>query len=57
LLTIPAGLVILVGFLLDEPRMENFSYRQVYKGPFELNYLSLSTSIITCKTVWSSLWK
>lgn len=29
LLTIPAGLVILVGFLLDEPRMENFSYRQV----------------------------
>ncbi|XP_061346898.1 probable folate-biopterin transporter 2 [Gastrolobium bilobum] len=29
LMTIPAGLVILVGFLLDEPRMHNFSYRQV----------------------------
>ncbi|KAI4332862.1 hypothetical protein L6164_017738 [Bauhinia variegata] len=29
LLTIPAGLVILVGFLLDEPHTPNFAYRQV----------------------------
>ncbi|XP_027189869.1 probable folate-biopterin transporter 2 isoform X2 [Cicer arietinum] len=29
LMTIPAGLVILVGFLLDEPRVHNLSYRQV----------------------------
>ncbi|KAK7311056.1 hypothetical protein RJT34_08940 [Clitoria ternatea] len=29
LMTIPAGLIILVGFLLDEPRMHDSSYRQV----------------------------
>lgn len=29
LMTIPAGLVILVGFLLDEPHMPNFAYKQV----------------------------
>ncbi|KAE9586911.1 putative folate-biopterin transporter, major facilitator superfamily domain-containing protein [Lupinus albus] len=29
LITIPAGLVILVGFLLEEPHMPNFAYHQV----------------------------
>ncbi|XP_027356912.1 probable folate-biopterin transporter 2 [Abrus precatorius] len=29
LMTIPAGLVVLVGFLLDEPHVPNFAYKQV----------------------------
>ncbi|XP_061365266.1 probable folate-biopterin transporter 2 isoform X1 [Gastrolobium bilobum] len=29
LMTIPAGLVIVVGFVLDEPHMPNFAYKQV----------------------------
>ncbi|KAI5393720.1 probable folate-biopterin transporter 2 [Lathyrus oleraceus] len=44
LLTIPAGLVILVGFLLDEPRMQNFSYRQVNQ-----NFVDAS------KAMWTTL--
>ncbi|XP_057425531.1 probable folate-biopterin transporter 2 [Lotus japonicus] len=32
LMTIPAGLVILVGFLLNEPRMHNFSCKQVNRN-------------------------
>lgn len=32
LMTIPAGLIILVGFLLDEPHIQNFSYRQVHQN-------------------------
>ncbi|KAK7260981.1 hypothetical protein RIF29_27284 [Crotalaria pallida] len=35
LMTLPTGLVILVGFLLDEPRMSNFSYRQVKQNFFD----------------------
>ncbi|XP_050218030.1 probable folate-biopterin transporter 2 isoform X1 [Mercurialis annua] len=44
LLTIPAGLVLLVGILVDEPAMLNFDYRQVNKKFIDAG-----------KTMWTTL--
>ncbi|KAK7260948.1 hypothetical protein RIF29_27250 [Crotalaria pallida] len=50
LMTLPAGLVILVGFLLDEPRMSNFSYRQVKQNFFDAGKAMWTT--LKRKDVW-----
>ena len=46
LLTIPAGLVFLIGIMLDEPHMPNFAYRQV---------LSSSCLILVLLSSWSNI--
>lgn len=46
LLTIPAGLVFLVGIMLDEPHMPNFAYRQV---------LFSSCLILVLLSSWSNI--
>lgn len=46
MLTIPAGLVFLVGSLLDEPYMPNFAYRQVIFTPVKSLILLSSRSNI-----------
>jgi hypothetical protein len=46
LLTIPAGLVFLVGIMLDEPHMPNFAYRQV---------LFRSCLILVLLSSWSNI--
>jgi hypothetical protein len=46
LLTIPAGLVFLIGIMLDEPHMPNFAYRQV---------LFSSCLILVLLSSWSNI--
>ncbi|XP_027332530.1 probable folate-biopterin transporter 2 [Abrus precatorius] len=50
LMTIPAGLIILVGFLLDEPRMPNSSYRQVKQNFLDAGKAMWTT--LRCEDVW-----
>lgn len=50
LLSIPFGLVILIGLVLKEPHMPNFSYRNVQQ-----NFIDASKSMLTtlkCPEVW-----
>lgn len=44
LLTVPAGLMLLLGFILDEPHIPNFDYRQVNRKFFYAG-----------KTMWTTL--
>lgn len=50
LLTIPAGLVFLVGILLDEPYMPNFDYRQVNQRFLDAGKAMWTT--LKCPDVW-----
>ncbi|KAG2700374.1 hypothetical protein I3760_07G227200 [Carya illinoinensis] len=50
LLTIPAGLVFLVGSLLDEPYMPNFAYRQVNQK--FLDAVKAMWTTLKCPDVW-----
>ncbi|KAL5699061.1 hypothetical protein ACHQM5_030013 [Ranunculus cassubicifolius] len=50
LLSIPFGLVFVIGLVLKEPHIPNFSYREVHK-----NFLDASKSMLTtlkCPEVW-----
>lgn len=50
LLTIPAGLVFLVGIMLDEPHMPNFAYRQVNQKFLDAGKAMWTT--LKCPDVW-----
>ncbi|XP_062164798.1 probable folate-biopterin transporter 2 [Alnus glutinosa] len=50
LLTIPAGLVFLVGIMLDEPHMPNFAYRQVNQKFLDAGKATWTT--LKCPDVW-----
>ncbi|KAE8056239.1 hypothetical protein FH972_013028 [Carpinus fangiana] len=50
LLTIPAGLVFLIGIMLDEPHMPNFAYRQVNQKFLDAGKAMWAT--LKCPDVW-----